>query len=67
MKTPSEMAASPLRKQAVETLRRARKLPLGSHRNDLLQLGQGLLQLYKQGLRTNVRIIEGTGRDPAQS
>jgi hypothetical protein len=51
MSMPSNVAASPLRKQAANTLLRARKLPRGPYRNDLRQLGVGLLRLYKMGLR----------------
>jgi hypothetical protein len=47
MKTLSDFAASPLRRQIAETLRRARKLPPGPHRNDLRQLASGLLLLHK--------------------
>ena len=57
MKSPSQTAA-PLRKQAANALLRARKLPPGPYRNDLRQLGVGLLALYKKGLRGNVEIIE---------
>ena len=46
------MAQSPVREQAANTLRRARKLPRGSYRNDLRQLGVALLQLYKKDLAT---------------
>jgi hypothetical protein len=48
MKHPSDMPVSPLRKQAADALRRARKLPIGSDRNDLRQLAIGLLWLEKQ-------------------
>jgi hypothetical protein len=47
LKTLRELAASPLRRQIAETLRRARKLPPGPHRNDLRQLASGLLLLHK--------------------
>jgi len=47
MNMPLNVAASPLRKQAANTLLRARKLPPGPYRNDLRQLGMGLLKLYK--------------------
>jgi hypothetical protein len=47
MKAPSGFAVSPLRRQIAETLRRARKLPPGPHRNDLRQLASGLLLLHK--------------------
>jgi hypothetical protein len=58
MNMPLNVAASPLREQAANTLLRARKLPRGPYRNDLRQLGVGLLRLYKMGLRANVAIIE---------
>jgi hypothetical protein len=39
---------SPLRRQAADVLRRARKLPVGHARNDLRQLACGLLWLDKR-------------------
>jgi len=54
----ANVVASPLREQTANTLRRARKLPRGPYRNDLRQLGVGLLQLYKIGLRANIRAID---------
>jgi hypothetical protein len=48
MKHPSDMAVSPLRRQAAEALRRARKLPVGSDRNELRQLAVGLRFLDEQ-------------------
>ena len=53
MKTLSDLAASPLRRQIAETLRRARELPPGPHRNDLLQLASGLLLLHKTSVVAN--------------
>jgi hypothetical protein len=50
MNTPIAVAASPVRRQAVDTFRRARKLPPGSHRNDLRQLAFGLLRLHRVGV-----------------
>jgi len=47
MNMPLKVAASPLREQAENTLIRARRLPRGPNRNDLRQLGVGLLRLYK--------------------
>jgi hypothetical protein len=47
MKFPSDI--SPLRRQAADVLRRARKLPAGNDRNDLRQLAVGLLWLEKKG------------------
>jgi hypothetical protein len=58
MNMPLNVATSPLREQAANTFLRARKLPKGPYRNDLRQLGVGLLRLYKMGLRANVAIIE---------
>jgi hypothetical protein len=51
MKHPSDMAVSPLRTQAADALRRARKLPVGPDRNDLRQLAVGLRFLDKQRLK----------------
>jgi hypothetical protein len=39
----------PIRRQAADALRRARKLPIGHDRNDLRQLALGLLWLEKRG------------------
>ena len=50
MKPPSDLDASPLRRQAADALRRARKLPIGHNRNDLRQLAMGLLWLEKKNL-----------------
>jgi hypothetical protein len=41
---------SPLRLQAADVLRRARKLPVGADRNDLRQLAIGLLWLHRHGM-----------------
>ena len=49
MKFPSDI--SPLRRQAADVMRRARKLPVGNDRNDLRQLAVGLLWLEKKGLQ----------------
>jgi hypothetical protein len=57
-KEPMKSQPSPLRTQAADTLRRARKLPPGPHRNDLRQLAFGLLKLDKQGMKANVQIID---------
>jgi len=58
MKHPSDTIVAPIRKQATDALRRARKLPVGPHRNDLRQLAIGLRWLEKQRLKA-------TGRDHA--
>jgi hypothetical protein len=49
---PIEMlrALSPLERQAADALRRARRLPLGSDRNDLRQLASALLWLHRNGM-----------------
>jgi hypothetical protein len=49
---PGEMERilSPLEKQAADALRRARRLPLGSGRNDLRQLASALLWLHRNGM-----------------
>jgi hypothetical protein len=46
---------SPLEQQAADALRRARRLPVGAHRNDLRQLAVGLLWLHRHGM---VALIE---------
>ena len=51
-----------LRRQAADALRRARKLPVGPHRNDLRQLAIGLRWLEKQRLRAAVRRPTGHER-----
>jgi hypothetical protein len=45
----------PIRRQAADVLRRARRLPIGHARNDLRQLAIGLLWLEKRGF---VAIVE---------
>ena len=61
----SEEAMTPLKKHAVDALRRARKLPVGPHRNDLRQLAMGLRRLDREGIgadfydrEANVRGVE---------
>jgi len=63
MNMPLNVAASPLREQAANTLLRARKLPPGPYRSDLRQLGVGLLSLYKKGIQANFRIGDGNATD----
>jgi hypothetical protein len=53
MKNSSEEAMSPLKKHAVDALRRARKLPVGPHRNDLRQLAICLRHLDREGIGAN--------------
>jgi hypothetical protein len=55
MKRPSDTLPSPLRLQAADALRRARKLPVGHARNDLRQLAIGLLWLEKKNLKATVQ------------
>ena len=45
-----ERQLSALEKQAADALRRARRLPVGAARNDLRQLGMGLLWLHRNGM-----------------
>lgn len=45
-----ERKLSPLEQQAADALRRARRLPIGAHRNDLRQLAVGLLWLHRNGM-----------------
>ena len=46
-----ERELSALEKQAADALRRARRLPVGAGaRNDLRQLGMGLLWLHRNGM-----------------
>jgi hypothetical protein len=45
-----ERKLSPLEQQAADALRRARRLPVGAHRNDLRQLAVGLLWLHRNGM-----------------
>jgi hypothetical protein len=59
MKHPSDMPVSALRRQAADALRRARKLPAGSDRNDLRQLAVGLLWLEKR-VRDDMAALNAT-------
>jgi hypothetical protein len=59
---PADMAASPLRRQAADTLRRARKLPVGADRNDLRQLALGFLWLEQQSEKA-LSHISALGRE----
>jgi hypothetical protein len=51
----SDAVVSPIRRQAADALRRARKLPVGPDRNDLRQLAIGLRWLEKQRFKATVR------------
>jgi hypothetical protein len=46
----TERKLSSLEKQAADALRRARRLPVGPHRNDLRKLATGLLWLHRNGI-----------------
>src|ERR1700710_438457 len=59
MKTPLNMAPSPLRRQAIDTFRRSRKMPPGRFRDDLRQLAFALWNLYNRGLKANVQMLDG--------
>jgi hypothetical protein len=52
---------SPLEKQAAGALRRARRLPPGSDRNDLRQLASALLWLHRNG--TDALVASQAGRE----
>jgi hypothetical protein len=64
----SEHGFSPLEKQAADALRRARRLPRGSGRNDLRQLASALLWLHRNGMDALVerrrRIWQSGRMDP---
>jgi hypothetical protein len=55
IKYSTDTVVSPIRKQATDALRRARKLAAGPHRNDLRQLAMGLRRLEKQGFEAAMR------------
>ena len=59
MTTRMEQERSVLERQAADALRRARRLPIGPHRNDLRQLGVGLLWLHRNGMIKLVKDREG--------
>lgn len=48
---------TPLRQQAADALRRARRLPVGQDRNDLRQLAINLLDLERRGIDPKLGII----------
>ncbi|SDR89991.1 hypothetical protein SAMN05444158_0355 [Bradyrhizobium canariense] len=50
MERGMERKLSALELQAADALRRARRLPVGPHRNDLRQLAMGLLWLHRHGM-----------------
>jgi hypothetical protein len=52
-------AEAPIRRQAADALRRARKLPIGHARNDLRQLALGLRWLEKRGFVAVVQDRDG--------
>ena len=54
-----ETAELPLRRQAADALRQARKLPVGHARNDLRQLALGLRWLEKRGFVAVVQDRDG--------
>jgi len=49
---------APVIVHAADARRRARKLPIGTARNNLRQLAQKLLKRHGSGLRANVDIVE---------
>jgi hypothetical protein len=70
----TEREPSPLRRQAADVLKRARRLPVGPHRNDLRQLAIGLLWLERRrpaaeapGQRIVLPTVESSTLDLQQS
>jgi len=55
----AKTAESPIRRQAADVLRRARKLPVGHARNDLRQLALGLRWLEKRGFAAVAKDRDG--------
>jgi hypothetical protein len=51
------MPAQKLREHAADALRRARRLPIGSDRNDLRQLAIGLRWLARRQLESDVASV----------
>ena len=68
----TERKLSPLEMQAADALRRARRLPVGPHRDDLRKLATGLLWLHRNGMealaqrRSNAVVadLEEQNREP---
>ncbi len=58
MQNSPDEVMSPLKRHAVDALRRARKLPVGPHRNDLRQLAIGLRRLDCEGIGANFRDLD---------
>ena len=58
MKAPLNVAPTRLRRQAADTYLRARKMPPGSHRDDLRQLAVGLFRLHRLGIKASVQVLE---------
>ena len=62
---------STLRRQRLDVLRRARRLPVGADRNDLRQLAVGLRYLEQKGMAANVQhpgsLLEALQRQDAAS
>jgi hypothetical protein len=52
---PSDIEVSPLRRQAADALRRARKLPVGHERNDLRKLAMSLRWLEEKNLKATLQ------------
>jgi hypothetical protein len=71
MERKMQRQLSALERQAADALRRARRLPVGPHRNDLRQLAVGLLWLHRNGMvelvkhRTAFELSTGHAHDAA--
>jgi hypothetical protein len=68
MDTSRSVICTRLRLQAIDALRRARRLPIGPHRNDLRQLAIGLraLEMREKQEEPGVAMM-GAGRVPGAS
>ncbi|WP_149533816.1 hypothetical protein [Tardiphaga sp. P9-11] len=62
-------SASPMRRQAAEVLRRARRLPVGPDRNELRQIAHALLWLEEKGLSLKAlrRVEDRSKSEPTES
>jgi hypothetical protein len=54
----SRLKKPPALLQVADVLQRARRLPVGTARNDLRQLARGLLKLYRAGIHIDVQTVE---------
>ena len=71
MQRATAMSSQKLREQAADVLRRARRLPIGSDRNDLRQLAIGLRWLAQRSSEGDIPVgvlaTQAAGSSSAQS